>query len=107
VSLAEYLDRLDAMAAYEGHRQQHRLAMAIVWGGEDSVAARLERLLAVPDDAVMAVGQALEAIGNLERARTVYQGGLASLSGDETDPELLRRHLEAGLARVHRAPAER
>jgi tRNA A-37 threonylcarbamoyl transferase component Bud32/TolB-like protein len=107
VGLAGYLDRLDAMAAYEGHRQQHRLAMAIVWGAEDSVASRLERLLAVPDDAVMAVGQALEAIGNLQRARTVYQRGLASLRGEETDPELLQQRLEAGLARVRRAPGER
>jgi hypothetical protein len=91
------------MGAYEDHRQHHRLAMAVVWGAEDSVAARLERLLAEPDDAVVAVGQALEAIGDLERARTVYRRALASLSGVETNTEQLERRLEAGLARVRRA----
>jgi serine/threonine-protein kinase len=97
-SLSRYLDRLEAQGAYPEHTRAYRLADGIVWGARDSVLARLERLVVVRPDAVLAVGMALEAAGDTDRASAVYARGVELIRDLAPESEALAEQLAARLA---------
>ena len=97
-SLSRYLDRLEAQSAYPEHTREYRLADEIVWGARDSALARLELLVAVAPDAVLAVGRALEAAGDIDRAGAVYARGVELMQDLAPEWEPLAQQLAARLA---------